>query len=811
MGGMKKRVWSIAGLVALVLVGLLPGGAFAQTLTATAQVQIQPNPIPLNSSTGSPYVGVIQIDLSCTGATAYIGRVVIRPRAADSLGLGWADATNTHLFLNSQSPLKYRAMNLPTANEGPIGTLTVTPDTPSPGDLTIDIGEAATIAAGASRTLWVAFSYPASLVASTPKAVNCYATSVSYGSTLGGNKATPLTPPVPTSRTVQIIDYHTTFVAEGLVDDPPLTIDQYDQGNINVQVAKLTFGSATLDEDLAGVSTTKQLSTIQLRYLGERTADVAANSTSLYLDDGDGGWDAGDTYVASNVFSGSTLTFGPFVADPKIQFAQGPKTYLVVVNIDTNAVIGNHIGFDIANPSTSIAFANVPAGTLGSAVSGSYNQKGYITDTAATPTTLSTFTVSEYVPPDTTPPEVSVNFPTGAAVALASDVTIVFSENMDEDTLPPVTPGNVTFTIDGGAAVAIDAPVYNDITNTLTLHPTGGLLAFSTTYRVTVKGGAGGAADEGLPTPNVMASDFTWTFTTVAPTPPTVASTVPAAGDGGASRTDDIEVTFSEPVWGFTTGDFTLTGPSGAVASAVTFSNGSQTATISHATLTFGATYTATIGTGITDSEGTAMAAPYVWSFAVASAIAPKVTAVFPTDASVGVSRTATIRATFSKAIDDSTIEGTVGTPSTTFLVYTDTNRNGAWDAGIDTAVSGRGGLRGLDADGDVHPRVGPAVRRVRRASDHRHRGRERHPPCRGIPVELLHHPRRGRTDCGEQQDRAGRERAGGHLHPAADRERRGQGDGPGLHGNRQEGGNPGQRGELLRAPGPAAPASGTA
>jgi hypothetical protein len=292
-------------------------------------------------------------------------------------------------------------------------------------------------------------------------------------------------------------------------------------------------------------------------------------------------------------------------------------------------------------------------------------------DTALSSTYSWTFTTKVR-----TPPTVSSHVPgigeTG--VALAQVVSVTFSE--------PVKNVNTgTFTINGGAITG--TVTHTDGQQTATFDPASDL-DFDTLYTVNLSTGI--TDMEGT----AISVAYSWSFRTKVRTPPTVVSTTPDDGSNGASRTADFTVNFSEPVWGFTTADFTLTGPSGAVAAAVSFVDGDQTATISHATLTFGASYTATIGTGIVDDEGTAMAAPYQWTFAVASAIRPVVTTVTPSDNAVGVLPSTTITATFSKSLKPSSIVGNPATPSTGFIVYVDANRNGVYDPATDTqAVPG--------------------------------------------------------------------------------------------------------------------------
>ncbi len=142
-------------------------------------------------------------------------------------------------------------------------------------------------------------------------------------------------------------------------------------------------------------------------------------------------------------------------------------------------------------------------------------------------------------------------------------------------------------------------------------------------------------------------------------TAPTVTSVTPANGATGvATAGTTVTATFSEAMnqATITTSTFTLTGPSGAVSGTVTYSGDTATFTPS-ASLDYGTQYTATITTGAASSGGTALAANYTWSFTTASAPAPTVASVTPTNGATGVATAGTtVTATFSEAMNQSTI-----------------------------------------------------------------------------------------------------------------------------------------------------------
>jgi hypothetical protein len=108
----------------------------------------------------------------------------------------------------------------------------------------------------------------------------------------------------------------------------------------------------------------------------------------------------------------------------------------------------------------------------------------------------------------TAPPTVAGTSPTSGAVGVPLNTTVsaTFSSAMQAGSLT-----TSTVTLRQGTATPLAATVaYNGTTQTVTLTPTA-VLAASTTYTATVKGGTSGAKNSaGTP----MTSDFSWSFTT---------------------------------------------------------------------------------------------------------------------------------------------------------------------------------------------------------------------------------------------------------------------------------------------------------
>ena len=125
---------------------------------------------------------------------------------------------------------------------------------------------------------------------------------------------------------------------------------------------------------------------------------------------------------------------------------------------------------------------------------------------------------------DTSRPAVTATTPVAnrSGVSVSTTITATFDEPLSASSV-----NTTTFTLQPltGSAVAA-AVAYNDLTRTVTLNPSSPL-AYSTTYRATLQGGASGSRITDT-AGNAMAADYTWTFTTAAAPPPP-----PDQGPGG--------------------------------------------------------------------------------------------------------------------------------------------------------------------------------------------------------------------------------------------------------------------------------------
>jgi hypothetical protein len=289
------------------------------------------------------------------------------------------------------------------------------------------------------------------------------------------------------------------------------------------------------------------------------------------------------------------------------------------------------------------------------------------------------------VPAETVRPTVTLTVPANAAAAVATNtaVSATFSEAMN-----PATITGTSFTLFNttlGTAVT-GTVTYTAGSRTATFTPTSpATLASGNQFRATITTAATDLAGNALAGNTAVApaaGNHVWTFTSgAAPdtTRPTASVTVPAAGATGVATNAAISVTFSEPMnaGAINATTFTLTNTTlgTPVTGTVTYSAGSSTATFTPtapAQLASATLYTATVTSAATDVAGNALAgntavAPgsgnHVWSFTTGTAgdvTPPTVTTITPSDGSTGVCLTAGASATFSEAMDPTTIN--VGT-----------------------------------------------------------------------------------------------------------------------------------------------------
>jgi uncharacterized protein (TIGR03437 family) len=151
----------------------------------------------------------------------------------------------------------------------------------------------------------------------------------------------------------------------------------------------------------------------------------------------------------------------------------------------------------------------------------------------------------------------------------------------------------------------------------------------------------------------------TSTTVPVAPTAPTVTSTVPANGATAVVVASKLTATFSTAMNPATINGstFTLAQAGAPVSGVVTYVG--TTATFAPASpLTPSKLYTGTVTTGATDLAGNALAANHVWTFTTGAGTAtpPTVISTAPANGATAVAVSSKLSATFSETMDAATI-----------------------------------------------------------------------------------------------------------------------------------------------------------
>jgi hypothetical protein len=240
-------------------------------------------------------------------------------------------------------------------------------------------------------------------------------------------------------------------------------------------------------------------------------------------------------------------------------------------------------------------------------------------------------------------------------VPINRKIEVSFSQAMDATTIIPAN-----FKVTGPGTTPVVGTVTYDSTNDSAIFvPDGGLLPAGATITAMITSGVESAG-------HVPLTSFMWTFSTGADTDttePSVVSTNPADLAPSVATNQKITATFSEGMDSttITNSTFTVMGPGATpVTGTVTYSIIGASATFTPSSpLAVGKLFMATINIGATDLAGNSLAATFTWTFTSGSgpdSVAPTVTSTTPADGAPAVPPNAGINATFSKAMDPSTL-----------------------------------------------------------------------------------------------------------------------------------------------------------
>lgn len=329
---------------------------------------------------------------------------------------------------------------------------------------------------------------------------------------------------------------------------------------------------------------------------------------------------------------------------------------LTGTNFESGATIGlTGTGITISN--TTVVSSTQITARFAIAANAPPGARNVTVTTSGGTTNAQTFTVNLL------PPTVTSTSPANGATAVPVNraITATFSKAMN-----PLTITTSTFTVTSATPV-IGVVTYDAASNTAIFTPLANLAA-NTTFTATITAGAQDTA--GTPLASGGSAPNPWTFTTGSTsdiTAPTVIATNPANTATGVPTNRRITATFSEAMNPATinTATFLVTGPGiTPVAGTVTYAAVSNTAIFTpSANLAANTLFTATVTVGATDLAGNALAgggsAPNPWTFTTGSTsdtTPPTVTSTNPANAATGVAINTSINATFSEAMDPSTI-----------------------------------------------------------------------------------------------------------------------------------------------------------
>ena len=270
--------------------------------------------------------------------------------------------------------------------------------------------------------------------------------------------------------------------------------------------------------------------------------------------------------------------------------------------------------------------------------------------------------------PTVTSTSPAASSPALTGISTSTDVSATFSKPMTASTVIS------SFTLACPAATPVTATVsYDAASNTATLTPATALPA-NAVCAATISTAA--TDTSGI----ALAAPFTWTFSTAASadvTHPTVLLTLPANAASGVPTNTRITAAFSKAMAASSvnTATFQVTDTTRGtpVSGTVVYTATSKTATFTPSTMPLagGDLFTARITAAATDLAGNGLAgnaaalpaaSDYVWTFTTATTTyttAPTVAAISPADGSISNCLTKAVTATFSEAMDPTTIDTT--------------------------------------------------------------------------------------------------------------------------------------------------------
>ncbi len=252
-----------------------------------------------------------------------------------------------------------------------------------------------------------------------------------------------------------------------------------------------------------------------------------------------------------------------------------------------------------------------------------------------------------YVPLSTVCPVIVSTNPLNSAtnVPLNQVITATFNEKMN-----PVTITQASFTLQGNGASIAGVLTYNESNTTMSFTPASPLVV-NTTYTATVMANVKDSFG------NALQTNYIWTFSTGAVLAPTVIWTDPANTATGVVLNKIINASFNMPMDPTTMNgtNFSLKQGSVTIPGIVSYS-GTIISFTPNANLLSNTIYTGTVTTGAKNVAGTPISGNYVWTFTTGTSAGPTVISTDPINNATGVALNKIVTATFSAAMDPTTI-----------------------------------------------------------------------------------------------------------------------------------------------------------
>jgi hypothetical protein len=451
----------------------------------------------------------------------------------------------------------------------------------------------------------------------------------------GGTTATYNDPTPPTPVDSDIDDYELTLLGDttGLLFPDPTP------GSL-VTALRLQFGASdtslsTNEWPLVSSITIDEIDTAVATDIDELVLFTDMNANNIY--DGD---DVDHLHGTATV-SGSSVTISVLAVD---QLAVQPFTYamniadgdeyLVAVQLSAVAQDGNVVRLQVPDAvSASISFYDSIDDSGAVDPTREYGQLGFVDPAngayeSPTPTSPAGFTIEPGV--DLTEPNIIASIPDNGVTDVSrtlSQIRLTFDDLMYDDgagidTASVTTLSNYTATGPTTLSFTDASFIFATKTVTLTVDPASLPLQYEGAYTVTaanVENTSGLAIQTGV--------NDSISFTIESETFPTVLGTVPANESTGVAPGTTVSMIFSEPMEASTVIDpanFSLveTGDTTEIAGTMSYNPDANTATFTpDNSLGFNTSYTATVTTGVTDAEGSALEADYVFSFTTSAQI----------------------------------------------------------------------------------------------------------------------------------------------------------------------------------------------